>query len=421
MAERGEYAGAGYSTDVKAALGAIGHGLRERGWSVREVGALFSDVGYDAGDETLRRWSNASGAGEPVISLEKKSGSTKKVDDEQRQVAAGWVLSQEKKVNRRRYSGFIKDEFDIDISPGTASKYLAEFDLTRQMMGSRPRDPGVSFDQYAKEGYDYIVDLHNTGFLSHEPGLIWSVDFTSTAIRQQRHFTYGAKGAKQQKYTAGVHEYTDNIMTMCAMDGSIIMPHGFSSNPALRPNSPIKVNLCKTFDIPPEYVMYCADSPKWVGETSSMVYSVVKDYDWRRCHVIHDDGNSWKPKGENIFYTYKADRVSAMPHNPHGEISPNDCNYHSVAKEAERADRPDDASDAEITFRTIHHLANVKTDTIKSFWVQNLMLDEEKLSYANYVDMLKGRKKMNSERRQLHSDCIDAFNDYMADDGAVDD
>ena len=106
----------------------------------------------------------------------------------------------------------------------------------------------------------------------------------------------------------------------------------------------------------------------------------------------------------------------------HGEISPNDCNYHSVAKEAERASRPDDASDAEITFprSAMHHLANVKADTIKRFWVQNFMLDEERASYANYVDMLKGRKKMNPERRQLHSDCIDAFNDYMANDGDED-
>jgi hypothetical protein len=39
-----------------------------------------------------------------------------------------------KKINRRSYSGFISDNFGVSISPG---KYLAEFDLTRQMMGSR--------------------------------------------------------------------------------------------------------------------------------------------------------------------------------------------------------------------------------------------------------------------------------------------
>jgi xanthine dehydrogenase molybdopterin-binding subunit B len=61
------------------------------------------------------------------------------------------------------------------------------------MMGSRPRDPGVTFEQYAKEGYDYIVDLHNSGFFLVEPSLVWVVDFTSTAIKQLRYFTYGAK------------------------------------------------------------------------------------------------------------------------------------------------------------------------------------------------------------------------------------
>jgi hypothetical protein len=79
------------------------------------------------------------------------------------------------------------------------------------MMGSRPRDPGVSFNQYAKEGYDYVVGLHNDGSFLQEPSLVWAVDFTSTAIKQQRYFTYGTKGGKQQKYTKGQHVYTDNI------------------------------------------------------------------------------------------------------------------------------------------------------------------------------------------------------------------
>ena len=61
------------------------------------------------------------------------------------------------KVDRRRYMAFVHDSFHVDISPPTASRYLAEFDLSRQMLGSRPRPENVSFGQYAQEGYDYIV------------------------------------------------------------------------------------------------------------------------------------------------------------------------------------------------------------------------------------------------------------------------
>ena len=295
-----------------------------------------------------------------------------------------------KKIDLRRYIGFVRDEFGVDISPSTASTYLAEFELTRRMMGSRPPNPGVSFDQYAKEGYDYIVDLHNSGFFLQEPSLIWAVDFTSTAIRQQRYFTYGAKGGKQQKYTKGHHVYTDNIFTAIGLDGSIIVPHAFSANPALGPNSPDKAQLCQQYDVGPDTVLFCPESGNWVGENASMVYSVVKKYSWKDCYVVHDDGNSWKPEGQNIFYEYKAARVSVMPHNPHGEISPCDCNYHSVAKEAERGSRPDDASDAEITIRTLHHLGSVKADSIRSFWTRNFMLDAKNLSFGAYVDMLPG-------------------------------
>lgn len=282
------------------------------------------------------------------------------------------------------------------------------------MMGSRPRDPGVSFEQYAQEGYDYLVDLHKTGFFLQEPSLIWAVDFTSTAIKKQRYFTYGAKGGKQQKYTKGHHVFTDNIFTALGLDGSMIAPHGFSANPALGPNSPVKAQLCQQYEVDPDTVLFCPDSGNWVGETASMVYTVVKKYSWEDCYVMHDDGNSWKPKGQDIFYEYKATRVTVMPHNPHGELSPCDCNYHSVAKEAERASRPDDASDAEITIRTLHYLGSVKAESIQSFWRQNFMLDAEKFSLAAYVDMLKGRDSMNEDRRQLHAECLAAYDDYVA-------
>ncbi len=413
MARRGRYSGAAVSPEVKEALGAVGHGLRQEGWTVPAVKSLFQNAGFDVGGETLRRWTDACGAGQPIISKAKKTGVRKKLGDEERRVAAGWVLQQEQKVDRRRFSGFVKDAFDVDISPMSASNYLAEFDLSRRMMGSRPRDIGVSFDQYAKEGYDYIVGLHNDGFFLQEPSLVWAVDFTSTAIKQQRCFTYGPKGANQQKYPKVMHIYTDNIFTAVALDGSIISPHAFSANPELGPNKPALAQLCQQYHVDPDTVVFCPDARNWVGETSSMVYSVVKKYSWKDCYVVHDDGNSWKPKGDDIFFEYEAARVSVMPHNPHGELSPCDCNYHSVAKEAERASRPDGASDAEITIRTMHHLLNVKRDSIKSFWTRNFQLDQKKLSFVAYVDMLKGSNNISLERKLLHQECVDAYESFM--------
>ena len=247
---------------------------------------------------------------------------------------------------------------------------------------------------------------------------MWAVDFTSTAIKQQRHKTYGPKGAKQQKYSKVVHVYTDNIFTAVGLDGSIIPPHAFTANPQLRPDSPVLAQLCKKYDVDPGTVVFCPGAGNWVGETSSMVYTVVKKYSWEDCYVIHDDGGSWKPKGDDIFYEYKAARVSVMPSIPHGELSPCDNSYHAVAKEAERASRKDNASDAEITIRTMHHLLNVKADSIRSFWTRNFMLGQKKPSLAAYVDMLKGRDKMPAKRKLLHDECMEAYNGHMAHDNA---
>ncbi len=147
-----------------------------------------------------------------------------------------------------------------------------------------------------------------------------------------------------------------------------------------------------------------------------MVYTVVKKFSWEDCYVIHDDGGSWKPKGDDIFYEYKAARVSVMPPNPHGELSPCDNSYHAIAKEAERASRPDDASDAEITIRTMHYLLNVKADSIRSFWCHNFMFDQKKPSLAAYVDILKGNDKLPRKRKLFHEECIAAYEGHMAQD-----
>ena len=97
MAKRGKYSGSGYSVDVKEALGAIGHGLREEGWTVAAIHDFFKKTGFSVGEETLRGWTQAAGRGEPIISPAKQAGAEKKLDEEQRRVAAGWVLQEKKK------------------------------------------------------------------------------------------------------------------------------------------------------------------------------------------------------------------------------------------------------------------------------------------------------------------------------------
>ena len=229
MARRGGYAAAMHSPDVKAALGAVGAQLRGRGWSVHEVAEIFAEAGFEAGDETLRRWTSTVDGSRPVTSNKKRSGAQAKLDREQREIATGWVLSADKKVDRRRYMGFVHDSFDVDISPPTASRYLAEFDLSRQMLGSRPEN--VSFEQWKATTTSRVA-----------------VDFTSTAIKQQRHWTYGAKKAdKQQKYSNVEHVITSSLQSNS--DGSMIEPFAFSHNPALMPGSQELDFLCQQYDI----------------------------------------------------------------------------------------------------------------------------------------------------------------------------
>ncbi len=44
------------------------------------------------------------------------------------------------------------------------------------------------------------------------------------------------------------------------------------------------------------------------------------------------------------------------------------------------------------------------------------MLDVEKPTLAAFVDMLKGNKNFNEKRQQLHRECIDAYDAFVAQD-----
>ncbi len=58
----------------------------------------------------------------------------------------------------------------------------------------------------------------------------------------------------------------------------------------------------------------------------------------------------------------------------------------------------------------------VSCDAICSFWKRNFMLDVSKPTLAAYVDTFKGNKNFKQERQQLHRECIDAYQGFVAQD-----
>jgi hypothetical protein len=231
----------------------------------------------------------------------------------------------------------------------------------------------------------------------------------------ERQRTFSARGEKQRKLSAVEHQYTDNIFTAVSLDGSIIPPHAFTANPALAPGSQRLAFLCDFYHVHPDQVVYWnKEKGKWVGETAAMAAQVVQTYDWTDCHVLTDEGNSWKPAGENLLLEYDAARVETMPPAPHGDISPLDNCYHAVAKNAERASRPPNARDDEITIRLLSFLGQAERSAIRSYWNKNFMLDHKKPTLKAYIEHLKGHKLVNKDRQALHKNCRTSYTRYMA-------
>ncbi len=107
-------------------------------YAVTEVASIFSQAAYGVGEEPSAL-DQGHGCSPTYHISQQTSGHIKTLDDEQCRVAAGWVLLPEQKVDCRKFCRFASETFGKDISQPTASRYLAEFELSRKMMGSRVR------------------------------------------------------------------------------------------------------------------------------------------------------------------------------------------------------------------------------------------------------------------------------------------
>ena len=176
--------------------------LKGHGMPVKDVLACYGEAGFTVSPATVYSWMAAVNSGGTPMSTEKLSGAKPLLDDTQKMILAGEILTREddaKDSHLRTYIDSAARFFSVDVSEPTASRNLADSWLTSKLMGKRSDTLSIGKEEMSKDYLDCVQDLHKSGFLSTEPVKLWCVDTVTDTQSSDRLTTFGRKGGTQRK------------------------------------------------------------------------------------------------------------------------------------------------------------------------------------------------------------------------------
>ena len=128
MTKRTTYAAADISDDAKGMIARLYQVQHAKGKLRREFVAEMKQAGYQFSESQLDRWVARINMGKAAVSTSKGTGASAYLTREQRDIAGGWVLSQNLQctpVHLSDYSHFCNQQFGRILSKQTVSRYLA--------------------------------------------------------------------------------------------------------------------------------------------------------------------------------------------------------------------------------------------------------------------------------------------------------
>src|SRR5262249_9068133 len=145
-----------------------------------------------------------------VFKAEKASGAAPLLDDEQCEIAAGWVLFQNDSnqiVSLATFSKFCESAFGVVLAQTTAYEYLHTLGfISKVSQANKTSSFTIDVDALAKMMFEWKRERQREGDLK---GLVASVDFTFTGHRTDRRVSYAPAGGAQPKSSAAPSRFTN--------------------------------------------------------------------------------------------------------------------------------------------------------------------------------------------------------------------
>lgn len=142
MTPKKTYAATSISDDAKTMFARLYQVQHAQGMRRREFVADMSQAGYTFSESQLDRWVARINAGDAAVFTAKMSGASVHLMREQRDIAGGWLLSQNLlgiSVHLSDYRNFCDEQFERLLSKATVSRYLKRTAFPTALCRARQR------------------------------------------------------------------------------------------------------------------------------------------------------------------------------------------------------------------------------------------------------------------------------------------
>jgi hypothetical protein len=313
---------------------------------------------------------------------------------------------------------WIAENFNVNVSISTASRYMAKLQMSFRLTGSRPRPATFSAFDYVCEAYEFIKARRDDTWFSYDEKRILCLDFVTNSRRLDREKTIAMIGSKQKKLSRPKPKYTNSYLVCVAMeDDGQYEALMFTYDPTFDPDGPRAADVlkwCKEMGISRDRIYYEKSKKSYCRESAAQVatFKALHRKKLRGARIMHDDGGSFKKDGEYVLAD-GADRHIVFPSVSHGELSVLDNMLFAVAKNQWRTER----GNTDLSHDDLYLLWCIDwaaKPAIRSYWVNNFMLGGQEVSLKACEDQLRG--KQNS-RQPLEERYIAAYESWRVESG----
>ena len=414
---RGSYSGSGVSDQVKQVVAQIALNLVDGGMPLAEAAEKVKTDEYGPSERTLYNAIAKLRRGEPVVSPVKNQGRPPALTDEQWSIVFGWVLCQEKKVELFHIMTWVEANFGAKVSIPTVSRACRDFGFSVQLACRHPRDLDVTEDEYAIGYFEFVKELHDSGFFNYDQRKIICLDSVTNTTRYDREKTINLIGSKQKKLSRSKPIYTNNYLVCVALqpglEFDVLM---FTYDPTFNPDGAEygKVKKwCKKLGITLDQIFYEASSKKYCAEQAAHIATFKDRYrrQLSQTRVLHDGGPAYKI-GPDYILADGANRLVVFPTVQHGELSPLDNRVNGIGKALWRARRTNvkHSYDALLLLQAMEEVGDAD---VTKCWTNNFLLDEPAVSLQAVRERLRRYKNRSSLRETCATGFIQAYDGWL--------
>jgi transposase len=158
MSKKRKYPSTELSTDQRELIARLVGPLEARGLSRSIFRDVLADAEITVPKSSLDRWMHAHAVTGSIFTAEKASGAAPLLDDEQCEIAAGWVLSQNDSnqvVSLASFSKFCASAFGVKLAQTTAHDYLHALGFSSKVSQAKTSGFTVDVDALAKMMFEW--------------------------------------------------------------------------------------------------------------------------------------------------------------------------------------------------------------------------------------------------------------------------